>query len=195
MSNLFVIFLASILTHNIALTYILGMCPMISLSKSVKTGFGMGASVIFVVTITAIVNWPVYNLILVPTNSHFMALLVFIITIAAAVQLLEMILEKFAPVMHSAFGIFLPLITVNCTVLAVSLFMVLREYSFLQTAVFSFGSSVGWMLAMVIISAIREKLALIGNVPKGLRGPGIVVIILGILALGFMGFAGMVNIT
>lgn len=195
MSNLFVIFLASILTHNIALTYILGMCPMISLSKSIKTAFGMGASVIFVVTVTASVNWPVYNLILVPSNSHFMALLVFIITIAAAVQLLEMILEKFVPALHTAFGIFLPLITVNCTVLAVSLFMVLREYTFLQTLVFSFGSSVGWMLAMVLVSSIREKLALVGNVPKGLKGPGIVVIILGILALGFMGFAGMVNIT
>ena len=195
MAKLFTIFLASILTHNIALTYILGMCPLISLSKSLKTAFGMGMSVVFVVTLTAMVNWPIYNLILIPTNSQFLSLLIFIITIAAAVQLLEMFLEKFSPALHSAFGIFLPLITVNCIVLAVSLFMVLRDYTFLQTVAFSFGSSVGWMLAIVLISSIREKLALIGNVPKGLKGPGIVVVILGILALGFMGFAGMVNIT
>lgn len=194
MSHLFTIFLASILTHNIALTYILGMCPLIALSKSTKTAFGMGVSVVFVVTITGIVNWPIYNLILVPTNSQFLSLLVFIITIAATVQLLEMLLEKFIPNLHSAFGIFLPLITVNCIVLAVSLFMVLREYTFIQTAVFSFGSSVGWMLAIVLISAIREKMALISNIPKGLKGHGIVLVIIGILALGFMGFAGMVDI-
>lgn len=194
MSKLFAIFLASILTHNIALTYILGMCPLISLSKSVKTSYGMGISVVFVVTITSIVNWPIYNILLVRTNSEFLSLLVFIITIAATVQFLEMLLEKFVPSMYSAFGIFLPLITVNCIVLAVSLFMVLREYTFIQTAVFSFGSAIGWMIAIVIVASIREKLALIANIPKGLKGHGIVFVIVGILALGFMGFAGMVNI-
>lgn len=188
------IFLASILTHNIALTYILGMCPLIAVSKSLKTAFGMGISVVFVVTLTAAINWPIYNVILEKTGTQSLALLVFIITIAATVQFLEMFLEKFVPSMYNAFGIFLPLITVNCVVLAVSLFMVIREYTYGQTVVFAFGSSIGWTLAITLISAIREKLALSGNVPKGLRGAGIVLVITGILSLGFMGFGGMVNI-
>ncbi len=188
------IFFAAILTHNIALTYILGMCPMIGVSKNTRTAIGMGVSVTFVVTITAIVNWLVYKFILIPTGSEILSYVVFIVTIAATVQLLEMLLERFVPVLHSAFGIFLPLITVNCVVLAVSLFMVLRDYTLLQTAFFAFGSALGWLLAITMVSGIREKLELIGDIPEGLKGPGIVMIILGILALGFMGFGGMVNV-
>ncbi len=188
------IFFAAILTHNIALVYILGMCPMIGVSKNTKTAVGMGVSVTFVVFITSIVNWPIYNYILVPTGSEIMSYVIFIVTIAATVQLLEMLLEKFIPVLHSAFGIYLPLITVNCVVLAVSLFMILRDYTFLETIFFSLGSSLGWLLAITVVSGIREKLKLIGDVPAGLQGHGIVMIILGILALGFMGFGGMVNV-
>jgi len=188
------IFFATILTHNIALTYILGMCPTIGLSKNTKTAMGMGISVVFVITLTSLVNWPIYNLILVPTGSKVLSLLVFIVTIAATVQLLEMLLEKFAPALHSAFGIFLPLITVNCTVLAVSLFMVLRDYNLFHTLVFALGSSIGWLLAITLVAGIREKLDLIGDIPKGLDGAGIVMVILGILALGFMGFSGMVDL-
>lgn len=188
------IFIAAMLPHNIALTYILGMCPLIAISKNLKTAFGMGISVIFVVTLTAIINWPIYNLILLPTHSQIISYVVFIITIAASVQLVEMVLERFFPPLQSAFGIFLPLITVNCIVLAVSLFMVLREYDFIRTIFFASGSGVGWALAIVTVAAIREKLLLIGDVPKGLKGPGITIIILGILALAFMGFAGMVKI-
>jgi Na+-transporting NADH:ubiquinone oxidoreductase subunit E len=193
MTALLTIFIATIFTSNIALTYLLGMCPLISLSKSIKTALGMGISVIFVVTLTAIINWPIYYLILIPTHSELIYYIVFIITIAASVQLLEMILEKFFPPLQAAFGIFLPLITVNCIVLAVSLFMILREYSFIKTLVFSFGSAAGWTLAIVLIAAINEKLQLIGDVPKGLRGPGIIVIIAGIIALSFLGFGGMVS--
>ncbi len=186
------IFAASILTQNIALTYILGMCPIIALSNRLKTAFGMGMSVVFVVTLTAVINWPVYNLLLKPTGSEIISLLVFIIVIAATVQFLEMVLEKYFQLLYSAFGIYLPLITVNCVVLAVSLFMVIREYSFIQTVIFAAGSSLGWLLAIVAVAAIREKLALVGDIPKGLRGTGIVMVILGILSLGFMGFAGVV---
>jgi Na+-transporting NADH:ubiquinone oxidoreductase subunit E len=186
------IFAASILTQNLALTYILGMCPIIALSKSLKTAFGMGVSVVFVVTLTAVINWPIYNLVLKPTGSEIISLLVFIIVIAATVQFLEMFLEKYVPFLYGAFGIYLPLITVNCVVLAVSLLFVTRDYSFLQALIFALGSSLGWLLAIVAVAAIREKLALIGDVPKGLRGAGIVMVILGILSLGFMGFAGMV---
>ncbi|MHC4075375.1 MAG: Rnf-Nqr domain containing protein [Planctomycetota bacterium] len=194
MAHLVTIFIAAILTHNIALTYLLGMCPFISLSRSLKTAWGMSLAVIFVVTLTAAINWPVYHLILVPAKSEIVSYIVFIIVIAASVQLVEMIMERFFPHLEAAFGIFLPLITVNCTVLAVSLFMVLREYSYTATMVFAVGSAVGWMLAIMIVAAINEKLKLIGNVPKGLRGSGIIMIIAGIIALAFLGFGGMVDI-
>lgn len=192
--NLLMIFIAAVLTQNIAFTYLLGMCPFISLSKSLRTASGMGFAVIFVVTLTAIINWPIYNYILVPLNSELIYYIVFIIVIAGTVQLVEMIMEKFFPVLQAAFGIFLPLITVNCTVLAVSLFMVIRSYSYLQSVVFAFGASVGWIIAIVIVAAINEKLDLIGDIPKGMKGPGIIMTIAGILSLAFLGFAGMVNI-
>ncbi|MFN3966420.1 MAG: Rnf-Nqr domain containing protein [Endomicrobiia bacterium] len=188
------IFIAAIFPHNIALTYILGMCPLIAISKNVRAAFGMGISVIFVMTLTAMINWIIYNLILLPTHSEIISYVIFIITIAASVQLVEIILERFFPPLQSAFGIFLPLITVNCTVLAVSLFMVLRQYDFIRTVCFALGTGVGWALVIVTLAAIREKLLLIGDVPKGLKGPAITMILLGILALAFMGFAGMVKI-
>ena len=190
MIHLITIFIAAILTHNIALTYLLGMCPFVALSRSVKTAFGMSAAVIFVVTLTAAINWPIYHLILVPMNSEIISYIVFIITIAASVQLVEMLMERFFPPLQSSFGIFLPLITVS----AVSLFMVLRDYSYPATLVFAVGSAVGWMLAIMIVAAINEKLNLIGDIPKGLQGPGIIMIIAGIIALAFLGFGGMVDI-
>ncbi len=165
-----------------------------SLSRSTKTAFGMSVAVIFVVTLTAAINWPIYHLILVPTGSKLIYYIVFIIVIAATVQLVEMIMERFFPPLQASFGIFLPLITVNCTVLAVSVLMVLREYSYGMTLVFAFGSAVGWMLAIMIVAAINEKLALVGNVPRGLKGSGIIMIIAGIIALAFLGFGGMVDI-
>lgn len=194
MLALMTILIAAIFTHNIALTYLLGMCPFISLSRSLKTALGMGMAVIFVITLTAAINWPIYHLVLIPLGSELIYYIVFIIMIAASVQLVEMIMERFFPTLQAAFGIFLPLITVNCTVLAVSLFMILREYSYIQTLFFAFGSGVGWTLAITIVAAINEKLKLVGNIPKGLRGPGIIMIIAGIIALAFMGFGGMVSI-
>ncbi len=188
------IFLAAILTHNIALVYILGMCPTIGVSKSLRTAMGMGVAVIFVVTLTSLINWLIYNLVLIPTGSEIIALLVFIITIAATVQLVEMLLEKYAPFLYVSFGIFLPLITVNCAVLGVTLFMVLREYTLAQSLLFALGSSAGFFLAISLVAGIREKLELIGDIPRGLQGQGIVMVILGIIALGFMGFGGMVDL-
>lgn len=193
MGHLAEIFTASLLNHNIALTYILGMCPLIAISTNVKNAKGMGLAVVFVVTLTGILNWPIYAL-LKATETTQLSLLVFIITIAATVQFLELVLEKFLPGMYNAFGIFLPLITVNCVVLAVSLFFVNRAYNFAETAIFSFGSSLGWMLAIVLVAGIRERMALISNVPRGLQGKGIVFIVLGILSLAFIGFSGLANI-
>lgn len=193
-TNPLTLLIASIFTHNIALVYILGMCPFIVISKNFKTAVGMGVSVIFVVTLTAIINWPIYWFILVPAKAEIVSYLIFIIVIAATVQLLEMIIEKFFPPLQSSFGIFLPLITVNCIVLAVCLFMVLRKYTFVQTVFYSGGTSVGWALAIVLMAAIKEKLMLVGDIPKGLIGPGITMIIAGLMAFAFMGFAGMITL-
>jgi len=194
MVHILMIFLAAVLTENIALTYLLGMCPFVALARSLKVATGMGFAVIFVVTLTALINWPIYHLILVPLHSELIYYIVFIIVIAASVQLVEMIMEKFFPALQAAFGIFLPLITVNCTVLAVSLFMILREYSYLESMIFAVGAAVGWVLAIVLVAAIYEKLELVGDIPSGLQGPGIIMVIAGIIALAFLGFAGMVRV-
>ena len=193
-TNPLILLVATIFTHNIALVYILGMCPFIVISKNFKTALGMGAAIIFVVTLTAIINWPIYWLILVPAKAEIVSYLIFIIVIAATVQLLEMIIEKFFPPLQSSFGIFLPLITVNCIVLAVCLFMVLRNYDFIQTIFYSLGTSAGWALAIIIMAAIKEKMMLVSDIPKGLRGAGITMIIAGLLAFAFMGFAGMITL-
>jgi Na+-transporting NADH:ubiquinone oxidoreductase subunit E len=194
MANLLEIFTASVLNQNIALTFILGMCPLIAISTNIKNAKGMGLAVIFVVTLTSIINYPIY-LLLVYTGATQISLLVFIITIAATVQFLEIFLERFIPRLYNSFGIYLPLITVNCVVLAVSLFFVNREYSFLQTVSFSFGSSVGWLVAIVLLAAIRERIAKQSDVPRGLAGKGIAFIILGILSLAFIGFTGLASIS
>lgn len=193
MANFIEIVIASIFNHNIALVYILGMCSLIAISNNVKNSFWMGVAVVFVVTITGMINYPIY-LLLEKTGTTNLSLLVFIITIAALVQFLEMFLEKYMPALYSAFGIFLPLITVNCVVLAVSLFFVTRDYNFVQTTAFSFGSGLGWMLAIILLAGLREKLAKRNDVPKGLAGKGIAFVILGILALAFIGFTGMANL-
>ncbi len=193
-TNPLALLIASIFTHNIALVYILGMCPFIVISRNYKTAMGMGISVVFVVTLTAVINWPIYWLVLLPAGSEILSFMVFIIVIAATVQLLEMLIEKFFPALQASFGIFLPLITVNCIVLAVCLFMVLRKYTFIQTVAYSFGTSVGWALAIVVMAAIKEKLMLVSDIPKGLRGPGITMIIAGLMALAFIGFAGIITL-
>lgn len=191
--SLFVIFFATLFTHNIALTYFLGMCPFISVSRSIKTALGMGVAVIFVMTTTAAINWPIYYKILVPLKVEFLYYVMFIITIAALVQLVEMVTERYLPVLQVTLGVFLPLITVNCAILGISLFMILRKYSYVQSVVYAFGSGVGWTIAIIAMSGIRSKL-LYADVPKALKGPGITMIIASMMALAFMGFAGMVGI-
>ncbi|MEE8360112.1 MAG: Rnf-Nqr domain containing protein [Candidatus Omnitrophota bacterium] len=190
--KLFMIFFATLFTHNIALTYFLGMCPFISVSRNIKTAFGMGVAVIFVMTVTAAINWPIYYKILVPLGVEYLYYVLFIITIAALVQFVEMVTEKYLPVLQVTLGVFLPLITVNCAILGLSLFMILREYSYVESVVFAFGSGVGWLIAIIAMSGIRSKL-IYSDIPKPLKGPGITMIIAGIMALAFMGFAGMVG--
>jgi len=193
MGNAIEIFIGSILDHNIALAYILGMCPLLAISTSIKNAKGMGLAVVFVVTLTGMINYPIY-LLLQRTGTEWLNLLVFIITIAATVQFLEMFIDKFFPTLYNAFGIFLPLITVNCVVLGVSLFFVTRTYTFVETASFSLGSGIGWMLAIILLAGIREKMVTKSDIPKGLMGKGMAFIVLGILALAIVGFTGLASI-
>jgi Na+-transporting NADH:ubiquinone oxidoreductase subunit E len=192
--NPMVIFIAAIFTNNMILSNFLGMCSFIAVSKEINTSLGLGQAVTFVLAGTTVINYLVYEYILVPFNLEFLRFIVFIISIAAFVQLIEMILERYIPNLYYALGIFLPLITVNCAILGVSLFMVIRQYTFLQSFGFAVGSGIGWTMAIVALAGIRQRLKR-SSVPKGLEGPGITLIITGIMALAFIGFSGIVQIS
>lgn len=192
--NPMVIFIAAIFTNNMILSNFLGMCSFIAVSKEINTSLGLGQAVTFVLAGTTVINYLVYHYILVPFNLEFLRFIVFIISIAAFVQLIEMILERYIPNLYYALGIFLPLITVNCAILGVSLFMIIRDYSFLQSFGFAVGSGIGWTMAIVALAGIRQRLKR-SSVPKGLEGPGIALIITGIMALAFIGFSGIVQIS
>ncbi|MDD3282981.1 MAG: Rnf-Nqr domain containing protein [Candidatus Cloacimonetes bacterium] len=189
----FVLFWAAIFTSNILLTNFLGMCSYLSVSREIESALGLGTAVIFVLTITSALNWLVYYYVLVPFGIVYLQYIVFIIVIAAFVQFLELLIERYAPALYYTLGIFLPLITVNCAIFGVSLFMVIRNYSFIQAVAFGAGSGIGWLLAIMMLAGIRRKLKE-KLVPLGLRGAGISLIITGIMALGFVGFSGIVQI-
>lgn len=189
----FVLFWAAIFTSNILLTNFLGMCSYLSVSKDIESSLGLGVAVMFVLTVTSGLNWIVYHYLLVPFGIVYLQYIVFIIVIAAFVQLLEMLIERYAPALYYTLGIFLPLITVNCAIFGVSLFLVIRNYSFLQSIAFGAGSGIGWLLAILMLAGIRRKLKE-KMIPAGLQGAGISLIITGIMALGFIGFSGIVQI-
>ncbi len=191
--NPFVIFFAAIFTNNMIFSNFLGMCSYIAVSREIPTSLGLGQAVTFVLACTTIINYLIYHYVLIPLNLEYLRFIVFIVSIAAFVQLLEMIVERYLPNLYYALGIFLPLITVNCAILGVSLFMVIRNYNFLQSIGFSIGSGIGWTLAIVALAGIRQKLKR-ASVPKGLEGPGITLIITGLMALAFIGFSGIVQI-
>ncbi len=183
---------AAIFTQNILLAYFLGLCPFIGVSREVKTAFGLGLAVIFVMTTTTLLNWLAYRYVLEPLGLHFFRFILFIIIIAAFVQFVEMAIERFSPTLYHKLGVFLPLITVNCAILGASLFMVIRNYSFIVTIGYGFGSGVGWFLAIMAMAGIRQRLAN-DRVPRGLQGPGITLIIAGLMALAFIGFTGVLQ--
>ncbi|MHB8962413.1 MAG: Rnf-Nqr domain containing protein [Saccharofermentanales bacterium] len=185
-----IIFFASIITSNMILTNFLGMCSYLSISSEYKTASGLGKAVTLVLVITTVLNFLTYHYIIVPLKLEYLQYIVFIIVIAALVQILEMAMERFMPDLHAKLGIFLPLITVNCAILGVTLFMVIRSYNFLQSLVFGLGSGLGWWLAISALAAIREKMGK-NKLPRGLEGPGIAFIITGIMALAFIGFSGI----
>ncbi|MDP8210472.1 MAG: Rnf-Nqr domain containing protein [Candidatus Stygibacter australis] len=191
--NAIVIFFAAIFTSNILLTNFLGMCSFLSVSKEVESSFGLGVAVFFVMVCTTAINYAVYHLIMVPLDIVYLQYIIFIIVIAAFVQLTELFVERFSPVLYYTLGIFLPLITVNCAILGVSLFMIIRNYSFLQSIAYGGGAGLGWLLAILSLAGIRQKLKL-NRVPAGLRGAGITLIITGIMALAFIGFSGIAAI-
>lgn len=191
--NPIIIFFAAIFTSNMIFSNFLGMCSFIAVSKEVPTALGLGISVTMVMTVTTILNYIVYWTILVPFKLEYLMFIIFILIIAAFVQLLEMVLERYLQSLYYSLGIFLPLITVNCAILGISLFMVTRQYDFMQTLGYSVGSGIGWMLAITAMAGIRSKLNE-KSIPEGLRGTPITLIITGIMALAFIGFSGMVQI-
>jgi Na+-transporting NADH:ubiquinone oxidoreductase subunit E len=194
------LFVKSIFIENMALAFFLGMCTFLALSKKIETALGIGVAVIFVLGITVPANNFVYNNLLregalawagfPDVDLSFLGLISYIGVVAAIVQILEMVLDKYVPSLYNALGIFLPLITVNCAILGSSLFMVERDYNFGQSVVYGIGSGTGWALAIVALAGIREKMAY-SDVPVGLRGLGITFITTGLMAIVFMAFAGI----
>ncbi len=188
-----IILIAAIFTNNILLSNFLGMCSFLACSKRIPTALGLGVAVIFVMTCTAAINYAIHYYVLVPLELTHLQFIVFIAVIAAFVQFVEMFVERFSPPLYHALGIFLPLITVNCAILGASLFMILREYTFAQSVSFGFGGGVGWALAIVLMAGLNQKMGY-SDIPRPFRGVAISMIITGVMAMAFMGFAGMVAI-
>lgn len=192
----------AIFVENMIFAYFLGMCSFLAVSKKVSTAVGLGFAVIFVLSITVPANWLLNEYILedgalawlgpqfAEVNLEFLSFIMFIAIIAAMVQLVEMVIEKFSPALYGSLGIFLPLIAVNCAILGGSLFMVQRDYLLSEAAVYGFGSGIGWLLAIVALAAIRERLKY-SNVPDGLKGLGITFIITGLMGIAFKSFIGL----
>ncbi len=190
----------SIFVENILLAYFLGMCSFLACSKKVETAVGLGFAVIFVLTVTTPANWAIKRFLLnegalswagAPNvDLSFLSFIAFIAVIAATIQIVEMIIDRFSPKLYVALGIFLPLIAVNCSILGASLFMDERNYTFGESVVFGFGAGIGWALAIVALAAMRKKLDY-SNIPRSLRGLGITMILTGLMAMGFMCFAGI----
>ncbi len=200
MENLLGIALNSVFVGNILLAYFLGMCSFLAVSKNLQTATGLGAAVIFVLGVTTPINWLIYHRLLAPgalawiglpqVDLSFLKLILFIAVIAGYVQAVEMVIDRYSPALYMSLGVFLPLITVNCAILGASLFMVERDYTFVESVVFGIGSGCGWMLAIVSMAAIRKKLSY-ADVPEGLEGFGINMIVTGLMAMAFMLFSGI----
>jgi Na+-transporting NADH:ubiquinone oxidoreductase subunit E len=195
MGELANIFVKSAFVENLALAYFLGMCSYLAVSKTVKTAFGLGLAVIFVLGITMPINWMIENYLLgengvFSTDLTFLRLILFIAVIASMVQLVEMVVEKFSPALYNSLGIFLPLITVNCAILGGSLFMVAKEYNFSESLAFGLGGGFGWFLAIIAIAAIREKIRY-SDVPGPMRGLGMAFLLTGMMGMAFMGLMGI----
>lgn len=186
------IFISAIFVNNIVLSQFLGICPFLGVSKKVDTAMGMGAAVAFVLTLATIVTFLLQHYILVPMHIEYLQTISFILVIAALVQMVEIILKKISPSLYQALGIFLPLITTNCAVLGVAILVIQKDFSLIESVVYTFSTAIGFALALIVFAGLREQLALT-NVPKGMRGMSIVLITAGLLSLAFMGFSGVDN--
>lgn len=190
--ELLLIFIAAVITQNFVLHYFLGVCPFLGVSSRIDSAFGMGIATTFVMTLAATGTWLINNFLLVPLKLEFLEYIAFIIVIASLVQLVEMFIRKIFPELYKALGIYLPLITTNCAILGLTLFMVMREYSFLEAIIFGLGAGGGFTLALLIMAGIREELKF-SDLPIAFKGAGITLITAGILALAFMGFSGIIS--
>jgi len=191
--KLILLFISAAVINNFVLSYFLGICPFVGVSKKISSALSMGMAVTFVMTITAVVTWLIYHLILVPANLEILEYVSFILVISALVQLVEMFVKKVSKPLYETLGIYLPLITTNCAILGLALFSVLRDYDFMESLVFGIGAGAGFTLAIVIMAGIREELEL-AKVPKPFEGAGITMIVAASLALAFMGFAGLISV-
>ncbi|HIS34973.1 MAG TPA: electron transport complex subunit RsxA [Candidatus Avirikenella pullistercoris] len=187
----FVIIIGAIFVNNIVLSQFLGICPFLGVSNKVSTSIGMGGAVTFVMAISSIVVYLIQYYVLVPLGIGYMQTIVFILVIAALVQMVEIILKKMSPALYQALGIFLPLITTNCAVLGVAILLVQREFNLLESVVFAVSNAIGFTLALVLFAGLRERLEL-ADVPKAMKGVPIAILTAGILAMAFMGFSGLV---
>jgi electron transport complex protein RnfA len=190
--ELLAIFISAVLINNFVLRYFLGICPFLGVSKKIDSAVSMGLAVTFVMTITAVASWVINHWILIPYGLDYLKIVSFILVIASLVQLVEMFIRKVSPPLYQALGIYLPLITTNCAIMGLALLAALKEYNFLESVVFGFGSGIGFTLAIILIAGIREQLDL-ADVPEPLKGAGISLIVAGIMALAFFGFAGMIK--
>lgn len=195
--GLVAIFLASILTENYVLTKFLGICPFLGVSKKLNTAVGMSTAVTFVMVLATAVTWPIYTYLLVPNSLAYLQTIVFILVIAALVQLVETILRKYIPSLYNALGIYLPLITTNCAVLGVTLLVIQKgeadaTFGYVQSLVNAFGSGLGFMLAMVLFAGVRERLEAC-DIPKTLRGLPITLVAASLVAVSFLGFQGLID--
>lgn len=188
----FTVLFAAVFTNNILLTNYLGMCSFLSVSREMRTSLGLGAAVVFVMTLSNALNWVLYHRLLVPLGLEYLYFVVFIVVIAASVQVIEMVVERVSDRLYASLGIFLPLITVNCAILGASLFMVIRDYPFLVGVAYGLGSGLGWAMAILVMAAIRQRLRA-ARIPPGLEGAGIVLVVTGIIALAFVGFTGVLR--
>ncbi len=189
-----VIFIAAALTNNFVLTYFLGLCPFIGVSGKASSAIGMGFASTFVMTMTAVFTWMVNVWVLKPLHVEFLETASFILVIAALVQFIEMVIKKLSPELYKALGIYLPLITTNCIVFGLAILGSMRNYNLLENTMFGFGAGIGFTIALVLMAGIREELEF-RNVPKPLKGAGITLIVVGLMALAFMGFSGMVTLS
>ncbi len=185
------LFISAIIVNNVVLTQFLGICPFLGVSKRISTAMGMSGAVTFVIVIATIVTYLVQKTILEPFNVQYLQTISFILIIAALVQMVEIILKKVSPPLYQALGVFLPLITTNCAVLGVAILTIQKDYNIVEAVVFSGATALGFGLALVTFAGIREQLELV-ELPKGMRGTPIALLVAGILAMAFMGFAGLV---